>query len=493
MPEAAQAQGVVCPICGWSGPEFAPMGRARRPNAQCPECHSLERHRAMLLYLRDETAVFKERTRLLHFAPEPTLRRVFDGRDNIEYVTTDLEMPDVSMRMDIHELLFRDEVFDFVICSHVLEHVEDDRAAMREIRRVLRRQGTALVMVPILPTPDGRTFEDPTITTPEDRERAYGQADHVRLYGDDFAERARDTGFDVEVFRPAERWGSKAASNALSQRDVFFVCRGGELAPERGEAPARAAKGLPNSEPVAAPSDLWFETQISPHDAMARPERLDHYFRVGLGALRLVEDALRLAQAPAPASILDLPCGYGRVLRMLTSRFPEAAVTACDLDRRAVEFCERTFGVQGTVSEAQLDELSLPQTYALIWCGSLLTHLPEAELLAALGAFQRHLDPGGILVCTTHGQRIRDMLGAGRAFAHVDGSAKASLEKNYDARGFGFVPYPHSADGSYGFALASRDWMEETVSQVSGLSHFVTWEAAWDERQDVYVCQRVKD
>ena len=121
------------------------MGRVPRPNALCPGCNSLERHRAMFLYLRgpDEPLVASP-TRLLHFAPEPALRQVFERYSNIEYVTTDLDMRNVSLHMDITDLLFRDDVFDCVICSHVLEHVEQDRVAMSEIGRVLRPDGFAL-------------------------------------------------------------------------------------------------------------------------------------------------------------------------------------------------------------------------------------------------------------------------------------------------------------------------------------------------------------
>ncbi len=146
---APAATGVICPLCGWTGPEFLPQGRNARANALCGQCSSLERHRALYLYLRDKTQLLAGETRLLHFAPERALREVFSSDPAIEYVTTDLEMSDVSVRMDISEMIFKDGTFDCVICSHVLEHVPDDRRAMREIFRVLKPQGLALIMVPI--------------------------------------------------------------------------------------------------------------------------------------------------------------------------------------------------------------------------------------------------------------------------------------------------------------------------------------------------------
>lgn len=222
----AEAIGVVCELCGWTGPEFRPVGRIPRPNAQCPQCNSLERHRAMFLYLRDETTVFTQPTRLLHFAPETSFRRTFERHDNVEYVTTDLEMPGVSLRMSIDDLLFRDRVFDCVICSHVLEHVPDDYAAMREIGRVLRPSGFALILVPILGTPDGRTLEDRSIVTPEEREAAYGQRDHVRKYGQDFAQRAERSGLDVTVVDYPRQLGPEATRlHALKPNEQLFICR----------------------------------------------------------------------------------------------------------------------------------------------------------------------------------------------------------------------------------------------------------------------------
>jgi SAM-dependent methyltransferase len=191
----------------------------------------------------------------------------------------------------------------------------------------------------------------------------------------------------------------------------------------------------------------------------------------------------------------------------LRAAFPEAAITACDLDRGGVQFCEQTFGVAGAVSERRLDELSLGRAYELVWCGSLLTHLPEEQARAALRALVRHLAPGGILVFTTHGEAIRRLL-ADHAAAHVEDSAKpelvrayerveeparSELLRTYDEAGFGFAPYPDSPDSSYGFALASRAWIEARLAESPGLAHLSSQDAAWHGRQDVYVCQGVPE
>jgi SAM-dependent methyltransferase len=188
---------VVCVCCGWSGKEFEPFGHALRRNAQCPDCGSLERHRLIYTYLRSETPVFSQSARVLHIAPEPALARLFRAAPNVEYVSTDLSDIHVTIRMDITDILFRDDVFDCVICNHVLEHVPDDRGAMLEIRRVLKPSGFAILQVPLYDAQ--QTFEDPGAESDEDRVRLYGQRDHVRKYGRDYPDRLREAGFDLTV------------------------------------------------------------------------------------------------------------------------------------------------------------------------------------------------------------------------------------------------------------------------------------------------------
>ncbi len=182
----------------------------------------------MFLYIRDETRILTDPTRLLHFAPEPALTTVFERHPNVDYVTTDLSGRNVSIRMDMADLLFRDDVFDCVIASHVLEHVADDHAAMQELRRVTKPSGFTLLMVPILGTPGGRTLEDPSIVDPKERERLFGQRDHVRKYGPDFPDRAREAGFDVTaVSYPKQLGADTTRRHALAPNEQLFVCRPG--------------------------------------------------------------------------------------------------------------------------------------------------------------------------------------------------------------------------------------------------------------------------
>lgn len=186
---------VYCPICRSTHAQFRPFGAPPRPNALCPGCTSLERHRALWLYLERHTDFFAStKLRLLHFAPEACLERPLRQRLGKNYVTIDLLDPRADVRDDITNLQFPDGSFNAVCCSHVLEHVPDDRKAMRELHRVLTHEGIAIVLVPIK---GAVTEEDLTLTDPAERTRRYGQADHVRYYGLDIIGRLQDAGFAV--------------------------------------------------------------------------------------------------------------------------------------------------------------------------------------------------------------------------------------------------------------------------------------------------------
>ncbi len=181
---------VGCPICGGRFRRLLAGFRDGRPNAHCPRCGSSERHRLLWLYMQRE-GLLGGSIRLLHVAPEAFFAREFALRPNIDCVSGDLDGHG-QMRLDVTALPFPDRSFDAVICSHVLEHVPDDRAALRELRRVMR--GWGILQVPIA---GETTIEDPTVTTPAGRLAAFGQEDHVRIYGWDYVDRLSTAGFDV--------------------------------------------------------------------------------------------------------------------------------------------------------------------------------------------------------------------------------------------------------------------------------------------------------
>jgi SAM-dependent methyltransferase len=215
---------VLCPVCENAFDRF--KDDWNRPDALCWRCGSHERHRAQWLLLQRRPELLANSGSLLHFSPEWCLRRRLSARPGLRYVTTDLdETQNVDRRLDVTALDLPDGAFDAVLCSHVLEHVPDDATAMAELRRVTAPGGFTLVMVPIA-LDRTETYEDPAITAPEDRERAFLQHDHVRLYARDIADRLANAGFAVEtVDLHAELGPAAAARHGLLPADLIFLAR----------------------------------------------------------------------------------------------------------------------------------------------------------------------------------------------------------------------------------------------------------------------------
>lgn len=212
-----------CNVCGKAALEFLP-GPAGRPNAACPHCGSLERHRLLWLYLHLATNLFQlPRKKLLHFAPERCFRDRFKNEPAIDYTSVDLSSPVADVKADIQALPFADQSYDFILCSHVLEHIPDDRLAMRELKRVLTPAGTAVIIVPQRDA--DTTLEDPSITTPEDRKRVFGQSDHLRYYGRDFRQRLTETGFQYEEVDYAARLDTNMRELLGVRSELFYKCR----------------------------------------------------------------------------------------------------------------------------------------------------------------------------------------------------------------------------------------------------------------------------
>lgn len=198
-------RGRECPICGVRRRKFLPYGYVvSRENALCPRCLSLERHRLLWLYLQRETSLFDEFSypTILHIAPEVCLKRQFEERyaessHPERYITADLESPLAKMHFDVQAIPLADESVDVVICNHLLEHVEDDRKALAELRRVMKSGGWGVLLSPV-DISLAATIDDDGTSTPEERTRRFGQYDHRRAYGRDYPDRLREAGFRVE-------------------------------------------------------------------------------------------------------------------------------------------------------------------------------------------------------------------------------------------------------------------------------------------------------
>ena len=221
-----KGRGRVCPVCGATYRRFLPYGYVNpRPGALCPRCLSLERHRLLWLYLRRETDLFDHFPKTLHIAPEVCLmrhlRRHFAPCPQ-QYVTADLESPLARLHFDIQEIPLEAGYAEVVLCNHILEHVPDDRKAMRELHRILRPGGWGVVLSPV---DDARaaTFEDDTIVDPAERTRIFGQYDHRRIYGRDYADRLREAGFQVDEIDYAARFTPEERRTFALPADRLYV------------------------------------------------------------------------------------------------------------------------------------------------------------------------------------------------------------------------------------------------------------------------------
>lgn len=245
---AFTGRGKRCCICGRRSAHFAGFGTPVRPSARCPRCNSLERHRFLWEYLCSAHGLpsLPAGARLLHFAPEPFMSRLLVDVPGISYTTVDLDPGSAQVAADITALPFEDGVFDVFVCSHVLEHVPDDRKAMRELFRTMAHDGWGLVMVPLR---DGGTVEDSTVVDPTERAQLFGQADHVRWYGDDLVQRLDEAGFDVEVIYPANILPEEGLAERgippdermfrVRRRAAPATARGGYSGGASGEEPTR--------------------------------------------------------------------------------------------------------------------------------------------------------------------------------------------------------------------------------------------------------------
>ena len=214
------------PIDGKSYRKFLPYGYGKqRENALSPGTLSLERHRQMWLYLQNETDFFTKNYKVLHIAPEQEFLRRFKKMKNLDYTSADLFSTIVDVKADILDLPFDDESFDIVICNHVLEHIEDDRKAMSELCRVMKKGGWGILQVPMKISSE-KSYEDFSITDPKERQKHFGQYDHVRWYGMDYFDRLKSAGFEAEAnFYSQEFSDAEIKKFGLSKNEILPIVR----------------------------------------------------------------------------------------------------------------------------------------------------------------------------------------------------------------------------------------------------------------------------
>jgi SAM-dependent methyltransferase len=241
-------------------------------------------------------------------------------------------------------------------------------------------------------------------------------------------------------------------------------------------------------------------TRVAKHEDMLTGGRtLRHYFEVGESALECIKDGLRAADAPPPRKILDLPCGYGRVLRYIRAAWPEAEITAMELVPDAARFCADAFGARPVVSHQPVWlATDAGEGYDLLWCGSLLTHFAQDDWEQTLTYFRDRLAIGGVLVFTTHGDLSIDLLAgdpaAVKAIGHWVGDygmGSKAKEMSRVAResGFAFGNYGDDA-GPFGLSVSSPDWVRKTAGRVPGLTFVLHQSSGWFQHQDAWTFVR---
>lgn len=213
------------PIDGRSFKKLLPYGYGeQRLNALSPSSLSLERHRLLWLYLKNETDFFTESKKMLHIAPEQCFLKRFKNQKNLNYTTADLYSPIADVKADICDLPFEDNSFDTILCNHVLEHIPDDTKAMQELFRILKPGGMAILQIP-QDLEREVTFEDDSIVDEKERTEIFGQYDHVRVYGRDYFDKLRSIGFTVKEVDYTTTFSKAALEKyCLMEGEIIPVC-----------------------------------------------------------------------------------------------------------------------------------------------------------------------------------------------------------------------------------------------------------------------------
>jgi len=228
-------------------------------------------------------------------------------------------------------------------------------------------------------------------------------------------------------------------------------------------------------------ASLEVSREIAANDPMYRYNP-DLYFAAGQQALRCIRLAMLAARQEDVSSILDFACGFGRVQRMLRAAFPDAHITACDVREDGVAFCSRTFGASGVIGRPNPEEVQLQGPFDLIWCGSLLTHVPSDAWRGFVKLFDSVLSPRGLLVFTIYGRHLAEAIRDGSNMLRLNQAQADRLLHDYDTTGFGFVSEATQrapAFGDFGDCVASREWVMQELDHLPALELLLYLERGW--------------
>lgn len=232
---------------------------------------------------------------------------------------------------------------------------------------------------------------------------------------------------------------------------------------------------------------------IAPHDDMYQAQRRPHYFAVGRSAVVLIATTLLKARSMTVGSVLDCPCGSGRVLRHLVRFLPEATFTACDLFPPHVDFCQKQFGATPILSMEDLREITMNRSFDLVWCGSLLTHLPAAAVQDGLRAITDWLAPGGLALITLHGRwpLVRQ---ATTSYKYMGDEVFTPITEGVAHGGFGYADYPNLyqrvGQAHFGISVSLPSWVLRTIEAWPEVRLLDYIERGWDNHQDVLVLRK---
>ncbi len=230
----------TCPFCEKENRVFGPIGYpfeviktkkiigAGSRLMQCPVCGSSDRERLVFTYLDKELRLFSNSSpiKILHIAPETNLAAKLLAKFQDNYICGDLFCPGYSYpahvrNMNILDLPFSNNYFDIIICNHVLEHVKEDQRAISELHRVMKKGGTGIFQVPISANSNS-TFEDFSIVETIKKQEIFGQADHVRIYGQDYPDILVKVGFQVNRINISKKYKHFKLN---MKEDLFIVTK----------------------------------------------------------------------------------------------------------------------------------------------------------------------------------------------------------------------------------------------------------------------------